>query len=176
MESKYDEEIFPIVLNFSNGEDFSMKERVNNIIGKNLGNLCDIMISGITETVEIPLFNKDFNKTIVDLLIVFSVYSLDKQMGQITTPLISNNLLENGVDGWYVKFVDQPLNVLYKLLNTANYLQNDTLVELLQAKIASLIRGESADNIRKIFGIPDEDTPEEKAMMARENEWCKDDL
>ena len=50
------------------------------------------------------------------------------------------------------------------------------LLELASSKIASIIKGKSPEEIRKIFNIQNDFTPEEEAQIREENQWCMENL
>ena len=52
--------------------------------------------------------------------------------------------------------------MLFEMINAANYLQIKPLIELLCAKVASLIKGKSVKEIRTYFGVKADFTPEEE--------------
>ena len=48
------------------------------------------------------------------------------------------------------------------------------LLDLCCAKIASMIKGKSPEEIRETFGIENDFTPEEEARLREEHKWCDD--
>lgn len=63
--------------------------------------------------------------------------------------------------------------VLMELLVAANYLDIKPLLDLVAKTIADMIRGKSVEEIRTIFGITNDLTPEEEEQIRKENEWCE---
>ena len=49
------------------------------------------------------------------------------------------------------------------------------LLDLACAKVASMIKGKTPEDIRKTFNIKNDFTPEEEAAIKEENKWCNDD-
>lgn len=72
------------------------------------------------------------------------------------------------------KFVDVSQNVLHDLITASHYLEIKSLFELTCQKAADMISGKTAEEIREIFNIVNDFTPEEEeeirslnARMAR---------
>lgn len=62
----------------------------------------------------------------------------------------------------YAKFVDElDQNVLFELVLAANYMDVKSLLDLTCAKVASMIKGKTTEEIRKNFGM----APEEEAYV-----------
>jgi S-phase kinase-associated protein 1 len=62
------------------------------------------------------------------------------------------------------KFIDiDDLEGIFDLIMAANYLDIKSLLDLSCAKIATLIRGKTPEEIRKTFNIVNDFTPEEEA-------------
>mmetsp|Transcript_50942 Transcript_50942/g.77411 ORF Transcript_50942/g.77411 Transcript_50942/m.77411 type:complete len:109 (+) Transcript_50942:219-545(+) len=93
---------------------------------------------------------------------------------EIEKPLRTTNLAEL-VDPFDAKFIDiENLEELFEIILAANYLDIKSLLELSCAKVASLIKGKSPEEIRKIFNIQNDFTPEEEAQIREENKWAED--
>jgi len=98
---------------------------------------------------------------IVEKCIVYMQYHVDVPPRKIESPLKSSNMKEL-VDRFDAKFVDDiDLDTLMKLLLAANYMDIKSLLELICAKVASMMKGKTAPQIRKAFNIREEFTPEE---------------
>ena len=57
-----------------------------------------------------------------------------------------------------------------------NYMDIKPLLELASAKVASIIKGKTTEEIRKTFGIVNDFTPEEEQQIIEENKWCMENL
>lgn len=47
-------------------------------------------------------------------------------------------------------------------------------MDLTCAKVASMIKGKSPEEIRRTFGIENDFTPEEEAQIREENRWAEE--
>ena len=48
------------------------------------------------------------------------------------------------------------------------------LLELSCAKVASMIKGKSVQEVRSLFNIENDFTPEEEAQIMEENKWAEE--
>ena len=94
-------------------------------------------------------------------------------MTEIEKPLKSSNLSEL-IQEYYSEFTNVEQETLFELVLAANYLDIKPLLDLTCATIASMIKGKSAEEIRKIFNIVNDFTPEEEAQIREDNKWCED--
>ncbi|KAH0456648.1 hypothetical protein IEQ34_014555 [Dendrobium chrysotoxum] len=70
------------------------------------------------------------------------------------------------------KFVDIDTDALYDLIMATNYLGVKDLIDLICQKVANIIRGKSPEEIRQIFNIENDFTPEEEEKIRKENLWA----
>jgi len=75
---------------------------------------------------------------------------------------------------WDQKFcaIDKPM--LFELVLAANYLDIKDLLDVTCLSIASMLKGKSPEEIRKVFNIKNDFTPEEEEQVKKENEWCEE--
>ncbi|CAM9646931.1 unnamed protein product [Choristocarpus tenellus] len=106
-------------------------------------------------------------------VIEFCVHYKEDPMNDIEKPLKSANMHEV-VQEWYAKFVEVPQETLFELILAANYMDIKPLLDLTCATVASMIKGKTAEEIRKTFNIVNDFTPEEEAQVREENKWCED--
>jgi len=75
----------------------------------------------------------------------------------VQRPLKSANLVECGVGEWDCKFVDQIVKidqaVLFELIKAANFLDIQSLLDLAVAKVASMVKGRSPDEVARQFNL-----------------------
>merc|ERR1712166_15083 len=71
------------------------------------------------------------------------------------------------------EYVEIEQEILFELILAANYLDIKPLLDLTCAKVASMIKGKTPEEIRKQFNIVNDFTPEEEAQVREENKWCE---
>ena len=64
------------------------------------------------------------------------------------------------------------MNILQ--ITAANYLESPQLLWLTTRKIAYMIKGKSPEEIRTIFNIENDWTPQELEAVQKENQWCEE--
>jgi len=96
-------------------------------------------------------------KKVVDYL----VHWKESDPKEIPRPLPSNNLKE-ATDAWDADYIDSvDLDTVFDIINCANYMDIKPLLDLSCAKIASIMKGKTAEEIRNIFNIECDLTEEE---------------
>uniref|UniRef100_A0A2N9FVH5 SKP1-like protein n=1 Tax=Fagus sylvatica TaxID=28930 RepID=A0A2N9FVH5_FAGSY len=73
---------------------------------------------------------------------------------------------------WDAEFVDIEQNTLFALILAANYLDIKGLLDLTCQTVADMMKGKSVEEIRKIFNITNDFTPEEEEKVRKENQWA----
>ena len=117
---------------------------------------------------EIPLPN--VKSEILEKVIEYCRHYKDTTPLEIEKPLKSSVMSEI-VPSWDANFVELEQEVLFELLNAANYLDIQSLVDLTCAKVASMLTGKTGEEIRKQFNIENNFTPEEEAQVREANKW-----
>ncbi|KAG8819202.1 E3 ubiquitin ligase complex SCF subunit scon-3 [Serendipita sp. 411] len=64
--------------------------------------------------------------------------------------------------------------MLFEIILAANHLDIKPLLDVGCKTVANMIKGKSPEEIRKLFNIVNEFTPEEEAQIKKENEWAED--
>ena len=82
--------------------------------------------------------------------------------------------MESVVDKWYADYINLEQEILFELIMASNYLDIKSLLELACAKVASMIKNKSIEEIRKFFNIENDFTPEEEAQIMDENRWAEE--
>ncbi|KAK4751315.1 hypothetical protein SAY87_004797 [Trapa incisa] len=72
---------------------------------------------------------------------------------------------------WDAGFVKVDTGTLVGLTMAASYLEMQGLFDLMCSAIADLMRGKTPEEIREMFEIENDFTPEEEEMIRKENEW-----
>ena len=127
---------------------------------------------GFDPAEEMPIPN--VKSGVLAKIIDYCKHHKDALPEEIGRPLKSKNLLECGVSEWDNKFVDIEQDLLFELVLAANYMDIKHLLDLTCAKLASLIKDKTPEEIRKQFNIVNDFTPEEEAQVREENKWCED--
>jgi len=91
----------------------------------------------------------------------------------VEKPLKSSVMSEIASE-WDAKFVDLEQEVLFELILAANYMDIKSLLDLTCAKVATMIKGKTPEEIRETFNITNDFTPEEEARVREENKWCEE--
>ncbi|KAI9081242.1 hypothetical protein K1719_036814 [Acacia pycnantha] len=73
---------------------------------------------------------------------------------------------------WDAEFVKVDQVVLFDLILAANYLNIKSLLDLTCRTVADLIKEKTPEDVRKIFNIKNDFTPEEEEKVRRENQWA----
>lgn len=68
--------------------------------------------------------------------------------------------------------MDVDITTLYNLLEAANYLNIKGLMDLTAQTIADMIKGKTVEEIRKVFKITNDFTPEEEETIHRNSYWA----
>ena len=124
--------------------------------------------SGIEEQIPLP----NVKRPILEKVIQFCTHLKDHQPPEIEKPLRSTDMA-SVVDPWFAEFINLEQEVLFELIMASNYLDIKALLELACAKVASLIKNKSIEEIRKFFNIENDFTPEEEAQIMEENKWAE---
>ena len=95
---------------------------------------------------------------------------------EIEKPITSNEM-KNLTDEWSANFVDKmSTEELVNLTVAANYMGINSLLDLCCAKVASLCKDKSDEEIFKNFNINETFSEEEKKKIMEENKWIEENL
>lgn len=119
---------------------------------------------------QIPLPN--VKSSVLHKVIEFCEYYQKEEMTAIQTPLKSAKL-EDLVQPWYAQYVKVDQVMLFELVTAANFMDIKPLLDLTCLAVSVMIKGKSPEELRKIFNLPDEFTPEEEAQVREENAWAE---
>ncbi|KAI8539775.1 hypothetical protein RHMOL_Rhmol09G0208800 [Rhododendron molle] len=76
----------------------------------------------------------------------------------------------NSFDSAFLK--DLELCALFHLVLAANFLEIKGLLDILAQKIADTIKDMPHQEVRKLFNVENDHTPEEEAAVREENKWA----
>jgi S-phase kinase-associated protein 1 len=105
----------------------------------------------------IPLFNVE-KKTLAKIVEWLKKHASDASKDEL--------------EKWDGDFVDVDTDSLYDLLLASNYLSVEVLLGQLVQKVADMIKGKQPEEIRKLFNIKNDFTPEEEEEIRKENAWA----
>ena len=143
-----------IILINSDGQQFKIREEV----AKKFGTIRDVMEDiGIEEPIPLNLSNNSLSK-----VIQFAEYHLEH-------PIVDGEISE-----WDKQFFNVDQSIIFDLILLSNYLDYNDLLGMSCEAIASMIRGKSPAEIRKVFNIEDDFTEEEHQKIRQENEWLEE--
>jgi len=133
--------------------------------------LIKTMWSGDKSETEIPLPN--VRGAILKKVIKYMEYHQTNPPKEIEKPLKSANMREV-VSESDANFVEVDQETLFELILAANYMDIKPLLDLTCAKVASMIKGKTPEEIRKRFNIQNDFSPEEEEAVRAENKWAED--
>jgi S-phase kinase-associated protein 1 len=105
----------------------------------------------------IPLFNVE-KKTLAKIVEWLKKHASDASKDEL--------------EKWDGDFVDVDTDSLYDLLLASNYLSVEVLLGQLVQKVADMIKGKQPEEIRKLFNIKNDFTPEEEEEIRKDNAWA----
>lgn len=136
-----------------------------------MSELVKTMAEGDKDEKEIPLPN--VKSAVLTKVVAYMKYHVDNPAKEIEKPLKSANMNEV-VSQWDADFVDVDQELLFELILAANYMDIKPLLDLTCAKVASMIKGKTPEQIRKTFNITNDFTPEEEEAVRAENKWAEE--
>ena len=95
---------------------------------------------------------------------------------EIEKPITSNEM-KNLTDEWSANFVDKmSTEELVNLTVAANYMGINSLLDLCCAKVATLCKDKSDEEIFKNFNINETFSEEEKKKIIEDNKWIEENI
>jgi len=136
-----------ITLESSDKIEFKVDENVVRI-----STLCCVMCEDDIDDTDdnIPILNVE-GKTLGKIIEYCTHYVSDK-MPDIQKPL-PNTDFNKIVGDWYADYIDVSISELMDIINGANYMDIQPLLDLGCAKSASLIKGKTPDEIKEFFSV-----------------------
>ncbi len=117
-----------------------------------LSKLIQTALSNDMKTTEIPVSNK-YNEVEIGKMVEFLKHHEGEAPAIPEQPLRSKKMSEVTTE-WCAEFVDsigKNRDLLYKVIDIANYFDIPSLLHICCAKVASLIKGEKLEDIKKIL-------------------------
>ncbi|KAF5330294.1 hypothetical protein D9619_005339 [Psilocybe cf. subviscida] len=90
--------------------------------------------------------------------------SADSEQSQDETRKRTTDISE-----WDQKFITVDQEMLFEIILAANYLDIKSLLDVGCKTVANMIKGKTPEEIRKLFNIVNDFTPEEEAQIKKEN-------
>ena len=115
-----------------------------------------------------PIPLTEVNTATTNKVIEFLVHLRDNAPPDIEKPIKSTDM-EDLTTKFYADYTNVDLETLYDITLAANFMDIKPLVDLCCAKIGTHIKGKSIPEVRQLFGIENDFTPEEEAMEFDES-------
>ena len=104
-------------------------------------------------------------------VIEFCRHYKEDPMTEIQKPL-KGTTMQDIVQEWYAEYIDDvDMQSLNDLTLAANYMHVAPLLSLTCSKLASKLVGKTTQEMRTIFNIVNDFTPEEEAQMAEDRKY-----
>jgi S-phase kinase-associated protein 1 len=153
-----------ITLISSNGISFLIGKRECEMSG-----LLQNMIENDKEATS--FFLENIKPQTLSKIVLYLQYRFINPPTPIEKPLRSNKM-EDIVDGWDAFFIDVRDDELFDLILASNYMNIPSLLDLSCAKVATYMKGKSAEQIRQRFNIENDLTEAEVNAIKEENKWA----
>ncbi|KFK33483.1 hypothetical protein AALP_AA5G019100 [Arabis alpina] len=86
---------------------------------------------------------------------------------------VENEEAKEKLKTWDEEFMKQlEMKTVFQLILAANYLNIKGLLDLTCTTVADYIKDMSVENVRTLFNIKNDYTPEEEEELRRENKWA----
>ena len=108
------------------------------------------MIEDFPDDISFPM--KSIKGNILEKIKEYLMHYKDEDPKKIEIPLKSNNFSEC-IDNWDFNFLGNDIDIIFDLLEAANYMDIKPLHELISAYLGSNIRGINSNSILKDFDI-----------------------
>ncbi|KAM7257763.1 hypothetical protein ACFE04_013504 [Oxalis oulophora] len=149
-----------IVLKSSDGETFEVDESV-----ALESQTIKLLIEDDCAGTEIPIPN--VSSKILSKVIEYCKKHTETSKGKDSTTYVDDEL-----KSWDAVFVKVDQSTLLELILAANYLEVKSLLDLTCQAVADMMKDKTPEEIRKLFNITNDFTPEEEEEIRRENQWA----
>jgi len=125
----------------------------------------------ISEDIEFPI-DDSINPETLEKIIEYLVHFDGNPPKEISKPLYMTDM-KKITDEYSADFVDKlKIEELVDMISAAHYMKINCLLNLCCAKMVSLCKGKSEEEIFDLFGIPkDHFKPEDKKKIQENNRW-----
>ncbi|KAJ1500262.1 hypothetical protein HMI55_006813 [Coelomomyces lativittatus] len=125
-----------------------------------------------SEDAEIPITN--VTHRVLKKVLEYCEHHKDDPMVAPEQDFLEERRASDDIDDWDAEYINVDQEFLFEIIMAANYLDIEPLLDLGCKTVANIIKGKSPEEIRKVFNIQNDFTPEEEAQIRRENEWAED--
>ncbi|KAI8925408.1 putative negative regulator sulfur controller-3 [Entophlyctis helioformis] len=135
------------------------------------------MLEDIGESPEMPIPLPNVAGKILAKVIEYCTHHKDDPPAPLSD---DNDEFESGrrraddIEEWDAEFIKVDNDELFEIILAANYMDIKPLLDLGCKAVANVIKGKSPEEIRTMFNIENDFTPEEEEQIRRENEWAAD--
>jgi S-phase kinase-associated protein 1 len=158
-----------IHLKSKEGKDFTITKKA-----AELSELLKGTMNDYPDDNSIPLTDID-EKTTEEVLVYLTHFN-GQSPQEIEKPLPSSDL-KSLIDEWSFNYIDKfNMDDLVNLTVAANFMGINSLLDLCCAKIASLCKDKSEEEVFKIFNITEDFTDEEREKIRKDNQWIEDNI
>ena len=153
-----------IKLQSSDGDTFEVETDIIQQSGVIKTILNDLSDNTYDETIPLP----NVNSVILKRIIEWCSYHHNNNDDNI---IRGNSVLS--FSKWEFDFFEQDKGLWLPIILAADYLNIKGLVDKGSKMFANIIKGMTVEEIREVFHIPNDLTPEEEEEIIKETEWCK---
>ena len=154
-----------------------VKDKKEIEISKKAAELSELLKGAINDfpnEVNFPL--EDVDEKIAEKVKEYLAHFNGVAPAEIEKPLTQNEM-KNLTDAWSANFVDKlTMDELVNLTVVANLMGINCLLDLCCAKIASMCKDKSEEEVLKTFGINEPFTEEDKKKIKEQNKWIDENI
>ena len=146
-------------------------------ISKKAAELSELLKGAINDfpnEVNFPL--EDVDEKIAEKVKEYLTHFNGVAPAEIEKPLTQNEM-KNLTDAWSANFIDKlTMDELVNLTVVANLMGINCLLDLCCAKIASMCKDKTEEEVLKTFGINEPFTEEDKKKIKEQNKWIDENI
>lgn len=162
----------PIIkLKSSDGEVFSVDLEIAKMLQTIKIMLDDLGFDDNDDEI-VPLPN--VNAVILRKVIEWVTYHKDDPPSVIDEDDDEQERRTDNIPSWDMDFLNVDQGTLFEIILAANYLDVKGLLDVASKTVANMIKGKTAEEVRKTFNIQNDFTPTEEEQIHNENKWCEE--
>eukprot|EP00933_Yihiella_yeosuensis_P055125 TRINITY_DN53802_c0_g1_i1.p1 TRINITY_DN53802_c0_g1~~TRINITY_DN53802_c0_g1_i1.p1 ORF type:complete len:179 (+),score=26.99 TRINITY_DN53802_c0_g1_i1:22-537(+) len=136
-----------------------------------MSELIRTIVDGDSSSTEIPL--PHVKGSILHKVVLYMKYHADNPAKEIEKPLKSP-IMSEVVEQWDADFIDVEQEQLFDLVLAASYLHIKSLLDLCCAKVASILKNKTAEQIRKALNVQGDFSKEEEDQISNDARWAEE--